>query len=67
MRPIPWKWYFGLAVTLLLVGVVLPFFMVLGWLKSTFLLNFVAYGSSVSGLFVGFWGILGYLVEKRRR
>lgn len=67
MRPIPWKWPLALAVVLLLLGAILPFSMVVGWLRSTFLLNFLAYGSSVSGLFLGFWGILGYLVENRRR
>ena len=51
----------GLALTALLpflvvAGVVLPLLMVLGVLKSTFALNFIAYFASVAGLFLGIIG-----------
>jgi hypothetical protein len=45
---------------LLLVGVVLPFLMVLGLVESTLLLSFLAYGSSTAGLILGFVGIAQY-------
>jgi len=45
---------------LLLTGLVLPFLMVLGLVESTFLLNFLAYGSSTAGLILGFVGIARY-------
>ncbi len=47
----------GLGVVLMLLGAVLPFLMVLHVLKSTFFLNFFAWGSSVAGMFLGTMGI----------
>lgn len=41
---------------LVLFGAVVPWLMVLGYLKSTFFLNFLTYGASVSGLVVGILG-----------
>jgi len=52
---------------LLLVGVVLPFLMVLGLVESTLLLNFLAYGSSTTGLILGFVGIAQYRGGQKRR
>lgn len=42
---------------LLVIGVVLPFLMVLKMLESTLFLNFLAIASSVAGLVAGFLGI----------
>ena len=42
---------------LLIVGVVLPFLMVLRLVESTLFLNFLAVASSVAGLTTGFLGI----------
>lgn len=42
---------------LLVIGVVLPFLMVLKMLESTLFLNFLALASSVAGLAAGFLGI----------
>jgi hypothetical protein len=42
---------------LLIVGVVLPFLMVLKLVESTLFLNFLAVASSVAGLTTGFMGI----------
>lgn len=43
----------AIAVFLMVLGVVLPFLMVLHILESTFFLNFLSYGASVLGLFLG--------------
>jgi pilus assembly protein TadC len=41
---------------LLLLGVLIPFLIVLDVLESTFFLNFSAYACQVSGLFIGMYG-----------
>lgn len=50
-----------IGLFLLLIGVFLPFLMVLKLVESTFPLNFLAYASSISGLIVGFTGIAQYI------
>lgn len=45
-----------IAVGLLVLGVVLPFLMVMDVLASTFFLNFFAYACQVSGLILGMIG-----------
>lgn len=54
-----------LGLFLSLVGVVLPFLMVLRLIESTFFLNFMAYLLSVAGLIIGFIG-MAILVKIRR-
>lgn len=49
-----------IGFVLLLMGVVLPFLMVIGLLTSTFFLNFLAYSCSVAGYVTGFIGIAHY-------
>jgi len=44
------------GLTLMLLGVILPFLMVIHVIESTFFLNFFSWGSSVAGLFLGFIG-----------
>ncbi|HEY57362.1 MAG TPA: hypothetical protein G4O04_02270 [Anaerolineae bacterium] len=63
-----WRWQalVRVAVLLLAAGVALPFAMVIGWLPSTFLLNFLAYLASVVGLFVGSYGVTLMWRERRR-
>jgi len=56
-----------LGFLLVLFGFVAPFLMVLGVLKSTFALNFISHGASVSGLFIGMIGAASYTRTKRRR
>ncbi|HPD41690.1 MAG TPA: hypothetical protein P5195_08335 [Anaerolineae bacterium] len=46
----------ALGLGLVVAGAVLPLLMVLGVLKSTFALNFIAYFVSVAGLFLGIIG-----------
>lgn len=52
---------------LVLAGAVIPFLIVLGFVESTFLLNFLAYGASVLGIFLGVIGVATYVGEKRRK
>lgn len=52
---------------LVLIGLLLPLFMVLGLLTSTFFLNFVAYIASFSGMILGMIGAVLYTRTHRRR
>lgn len=49
-----------IAVFLLLFGCIMPFLMVTQAVPSTFLLNFLSFAASVSGLFLGIIGIAQY-------
>ena len=55
----------SLGVFLLLLGVVLPFLMVMRVLESTFFLNFFSWGASVTGLALGTIGFALYVRTKR--
>ena len=57
----------GIGFLLLVVGMVLPMLMVLGYVESTIALNIIAHSSSVVGLFMGMIGISFYLAGKRRQ
>jgi hypothetical protein len=48
-----------LAIFLLLFGCIMPFLMALRVVESTFFLNFLSFGASVLGLFLGIAGIAG--------
>lgn len=52
---------------MMLVSVILPFLMVIQILRSTFFLNFLAYGLSVAGIFIGFIGMVSYVKIKRAK
>ena len=54
-----------LGVTLMLLGIVLPFLMVIKMLESTFILNFFSWGASVAGLAFGTIGFAMYSRGKR--
>jgi hypothetical protein len=45
---------------LVVFGFVAPFLMVIGVVQSTFFLNFLSYGASVVGSFMGFLGAAMY-------
>ena len=45
-----------LGLILLLVGWVIPLLIIMNVLPSTFMLNFIGWSASVSGLFLGFFG-----------
>jgi hypothetical protein len=56
-----------LAVFLLLFGCIMPFLMALRVVESTLFLNFLSFGASVLGLFLGIAGIAGgRTVEKSK-
>lgn len=61
-----WKPLLGLGSVLVVVGVVLPFLMVLQVLPSTFFLNFLAYISSVTGLWFGMMGAAQLYLSRKR-
>ena len=49
-----------LGVVLMLLGIILPFLMVVKLLESTFFLNFLSWGASVAGLAFGTIGFAMY-------
>ena len=49
----PPRLLFILGVSLMLLGIALPFLMVIQVLESTFFLNFFSWGASVAGLALG--------------
>jgi hypothetical protein len=53
-----------LGVLLMLLGIVLPFLMVIQILESTFFLNFMSWGLSVTGLA---FGTIGFAMYSRGR
>jgi len=50
-----------LGLVLLIVGVILPLFMITDLLELTLPLSFLAQGCSIAGLITGFTGISRYL------
>ncbi len=51
----------GIAFLLLIIGVLLPFLMVLQILQSTFFWNFFAFGASFLGLMLGIVGAVSLM------
>jgi len=60
----PWK-IIGIGFVLVLLGFVLPFLMMVRLIPSTLLLNLLAYGASVTGLFLGLIGAAMYVRIRR--
>ncbi|MBK8989089.1 MAG: hypothetical protein IPM39_23980 [Chloroflexi bacterium] len=56
-----------LGFVLVLTGAVLPFLIIVGVLPSTFLLNFIAFATSVCGIFLGVLGTATFVGEERRK
>ena len=52
---------------LVLTGAVLPFLMVIRLVPSTYLLNFISYGASIGGLFLGIIGAANYVRSHENR
>ena len=48
------------------LGMVLPFLMVIRVIPSTFFLNFLSYGISLTGLFLGIIGASSYVQNRRK-
>jgi membrane associated rhomboid family serine protease len=55
-----------IALGLLLFGWVMPFLMVLRVVESTFFLNFLSWGASVGGLYLGVIAVAS-LVRRRKK
>ena len=58
------RFLLSLGLFLMLLGIVLPFLMVIKVLESTFFLNFFAWGASVAGLS---FGTIGFAMLSTRR
>lgn len=56
------RFLLSLGVILMLLGIVLPFLMVIHVLESTFFLNFFSWGASVAGLS---FGTIGFALSNR--
>jgi hypothetical protein len=56
-----------IGFALVVLGVVLPFLMVLHIIESTFFLNFFSYGASLVGLFLGLIGSSMYVRVHRKK
>ena len=50
------RFFFILGSILLLIGWVIPLLILMRMIPSTFVLNFIGWSASVSGLFLGFLG-----------
>lgn len=55
-----------IASSLLLFGWVMPFLMVIKAVESTFFLNFLSWGASVAGLYLGVMAVAG-MVRRRKK
>ena len=62
-----WKQLLVIAILLMLFGCIMPFFMAIRVVQSTFFLNFLSFGASVLGLFLGLAGIAGMNVERKHK
>jgi hypothetical protein len=58
------RFLLSLGIVLMLLGVILPFLMVIHVLASTFFLNFFSWGASVAGLA---FGTIGFATYARNR
>ena len=54
-----------IGIGLMIVGVALPFLMVIGLLESTLALSFLAHGCSMVGLITGFIGVARYFRSRK--
>ncbi len=57
----------AIAIFLLLFGCVMPFLMVTQVVESTFVLNFLSFGASVSGLLIGIIGIAMQRLKTKKK
>jgi hypothetical protein len=57
----------AISIFLLLFGFVMPFLMVLHIVESTLFLNFLSFGASTLGLFLGIASIAAYRTKQKRK
>jgi hypothetical protein len=55
----------SIGIGLMLLGIILPFLMLIHVLESTFFLNFFSWGASVSGLFLGVIGVATWVRTRK--
>jgi hypothetical protein len=55
-----------IGFVLVLVGAAIPWLIVLRFIESTFFLNFLSFGSTVSGLLIGIIGTAGFVRGRRK-
>ena len=60
-----YKQVIAIAVFLMLFGCSMPFLMALQMVESTLVLNFLSFGASVLGLFLGVAGIAGARISQK--
>lgn len=56
----------AVSVLLLLFGCIMPFLMVTQAVESTFFLNFLSFGASMAGLFLGIIGVAGQRLKSKK-
>ncbi len=61
----PWRLIL-IGLLLSLMGVALPFLMLIHMIASTFFLNFFSFTASISGLILGIIGAAYYVQENRK-
>lgn len=66
MKPLPPALMLWLAFALVFSGWLIPILIVLKFLPSTFLLNFLAYGASMAGVLMGVAGVALYNRARRK-
>jgi hypothetical protein len=67
MIPLRSKKILAISLILIVIGVVLPWLMVLHLIDSTLFLNFFAYTALVAGMFLGAIGVATYMSDKGDR
>lgn len=67
MRPLSPPGMIILGLVLMVLGVILPLFMILKIIPTGFILSFIAYGASFGGMILGFIGLVLYVRTSRRR
>ena len=63
----PFNRLIAIGFVLVLIGAVVPFFIVIQLVESTFFLNFLSYGASVVGIFLGVIGTAMHVGDSRSR
>ncbi|HID09505.1 TPA: hypothetical protein EYP13_04705 [Candidatus Micrarchaeota archaeon] len=62
-----YRFLMGLAASMMLAAVILPFLMVARVIPSSVRLSFLSYGLSVGGMGLGLYAVLHHFVLPRRR
>jgi hypothetical protein len=55
-----------IGFVLVVIGAAIPWLIVLRFIESTFFLNFLSFGSTVSGLLIGIIGTAGFVQGRRK-